>query len=309
MADLVVELDQVEPGRVRESLARAVGDPTLQLGLWLPERHAWVSEGGSELKLPADSSRGVTYLGDRLAVVVHDRDLLDQPRLVEAAGSAARLALENERLQVALRAQVAEVHASRARIIESADAARRRLERDIRHGAREQLLALRTGLHQLTAHLDAEGRSLLTETQQELHLALAELRELALGIDPAILTDQGLDAAVRALAERAPVAVTVTGCGERLPAPVETAAYFLVSEALTNITKYAHATHAWVSLGRDNGHARIEVRDDGVGGANPTSGTGLRGLAERFNALDGKLSVDSPLGRGTTILAEIPCPA
>jgi len=309
VADLVVELERAEPGRVRESLARAVGDPTLQLGLWLPERQAWVGDDGSEFALPADNSRGVTYLGDRLAVVVHDRDLLDQPRLLEAAGSAARLALENERLQADLRADVAEVHASRARIIDSADTARRRLERDIRDGAREQLLHLRAGLHRLAGHLDAEGQSLLTETHEELRLALAELRDLARGIHPAILSEHGLDAAIRSLAERAPVPVTVNGCGERLPEPVETAAYFVVSEALTNITKYAHATHAWVSLERENGHAHVEVGDDGIGGANPTTGSGLRGLNDRVAALDGRLTIDSPPGGGTTIRAAIPCPA
>ena len=145
VSDLVVELGEVEPGGVRDALARTLGDPTLVLGLWLPERGVWADEQGRELAVPTDRSRGVTYLGDRLAVLIHDRDLLDQPRLLESVGSAARLALENERLQAQLRAQLEELRESRARIVKAGDEERRRLERDLHDGAQQRLLGAGDG--------------------------------------------------------------------------------------------------------------------------------------------------------------------
>jgi signal transduction histidine kinase len=306
VADLVVELGQIEPGRVRETLARTLGDPTLELGLWLPERRVWVDEAGHQLELPDDDRRAVTYFGDYLAVMVHDRDLLDQPRLLEAVGSAGRLALENERLQAELRAQLRELQASRARIVRTADEERRRLERDLHDGAQQRLLGLGMGLNLLTDHLLDGGQELLGEVQGELDDALRELRELARGIHPAVLTDQGLDAAVRTLAQRAPLPVAVTSDGTRPPAHVETAAYFVVSEALANVAKYAHATQASVELARDNGDLRVAISDDGVGGANLGVGSGLTGLADRVGALGGGLSLDSPVGEGTRLTALIP---
>ena len=155
---------------------------------------------------------------------------------------------------------------------------------------------------------DAPPAALLDTAMEELQVGLKELRELARGIHPAILTDQGLDAALRGLAARTPVPVKLLEVPEdRLPAPVETAAYFVVAEALTNVAKYARATVATVSVARVDGHAVIEIRDDGVGGADPRSGSGLRGLSERIAALDGELELDSPEGAGTTIRARLPC--
>jgi signal transduction histidine kinase len=308
VADLVVELGRIEPGRVRETLARTLGDPSLQLGLWLPERRVWVDEEGLELALSTpDDGRAVTYVGDRLAVMIHHPDLLDQPRLLEAVGSAGRLALENERLQAELRAQLRELQASRARIVRTADEERRRLERDLHDGAQQRLLGLGMGLQLLTSHADDHGRRLLSDVQHELDEALRELRELARGIHPAVLTDQGLAAAVRTLAQRASIPVTVTSVDERAPAHVETAAYFVVSEALANIAKYAHASRATVDLARDNGNLRVEIADDGVGGASLDAGSGLTGLADRVGALGGRLSLDSPTRGGTRLTAQIPC--
>ena len=309
VSDLVVELGQVEPGEVREALARTLGDPTLVLGLWLPQRGVWADEQGRELAVPTDRSRGVTYLGDRLAVLIHDRDLLDQPRLLESVGSAARLALENERLHAQLRAQLVELQESRARIVKAGDEERRRLERDLHDGAQQRLLALGMGLQLLQGHVDASSEELLQENERELRHALQELRELAQGIHPAALTDNGLGDAVRTLAQRAPVPVDVEvdeSMG-RLPGHVETAAYFVVAEALANIAKYADATEARVTVGRTNSQARIEIQDDGNGGATPDRGSGLRGLTDRVGALDGQLTIDSPPGKGTRIIAEIPC--
>ena len=185
--------------------------------------------------------------------------------------------------------QLVELRESRARIVRAGDEERRRLERDLHDGAQQRLLALGMGLQLLHGHVDPAAQELLTESDHELQEALRELRELAQGIHPAALTDNGLADAVRTLAQRAPVAVTVdvdehTG---RLPGHVETAAYFVVAESLANIAKYAQASEAWVTVGRENGSARIEIRDDGKGGATPDRGTGLRGLADRVGALDG----------------------
>jgi signal transduction histidine kinase len=293
---------------VRTTLAATLGDPSLQLGLWLPERRVWVDEHGRELELPDhDDRRAVTYVGEHLAVMVHHPDLLDQPRLLEAVGSAGRLALENERLQAELRAQLRVLQASRARIVRTADEERRRLERDLHDGAQQRLLGLGMGLQLLGSHVDAGGAETLGELQQDLDQALRELRELARGIHPAVLTDQGLAPAVRTLSQRASIPVTVTSVGERAPAHVETAAYFVVSEALANIARYAQATRATVDLARHNGDLRVEIADDGVGGASLDTGSGLTGLADRVGALGGRLSIESPTGAGTRLTALIPC--
>ncbi len=278
-----------EPGQVRAALARAVGDPTLEVGLWLPDRQAWVDEQGEPLRLPPGEGRHATYIGERLAVVVHELDLVDQPALLEAAGSAARLALENARLQAELRAQLVELRESRARIVRAGDDERRRLERDLHDGAQQRLLALGMGLQLLHAHVDPAARELLADSENELHHALRELRELAHGIHPAALTDNGLADAVRTLAQRAPVPITIEIDEQagRLPQHVETAAYFVVAEALANIAKYADAHQASITVARNNGNAHIEIRDNGKGGANPDHGTGLKGLADRVGALDG----------------------
>jgi signal transduction histidine kinase len=310
VADLVVELGRVEPGRVHETLARTLGDPTLILGLWLPERGIWVDEGGRELRIPSGDERGVTYVGEGLAVLIHDRDLLDQPRLLEAVGSAGRLALANERLQAEQRAQLAELRDSRARIVRAGDEERRRLERDLHDGAQQRLLGVGLALQLLRSTIEGNRAAahVLDEAEAEVQGALRELRELARGIHPAVLTDQGLAAAVRTLGERSPIPVRVETSVERLPGHVETAAYFVVAEALANVVKYAHASHAWVIVERDHNCARVEVGDDGVGGAVAgNGGSGLRGLADRVGALDGRIELDSPVGGGTRLTAVIPC--
>jgi signal transduction histidine kinase len=256
----------------------------------------------------------VTILGPAeapVAALVHDPVLLERRALLNAAGAAARLALENERLQAELRAQLAELRASRARIVTAGDEERRRLERDLHDGAQQRLLSLGLALQLARGQLgpDANGAAeILAEADGELHAALEDLRELAHGIHPAVLTEQGLGPALQTLAERSPVPVTIVELPDgRLPAPAEAAAYFLVSEALANIVKYARASRARVSVARVNGGVLVEVDDDGVGGADPERGSGLRGLSDRVHALDGKLEVESPPGRGTRLHAEIPC--
>ncbi|MET0731412.1 MAG: sensor histidine kinase, partial [Solirubrobacterales bacterium] len=204
-----------------------------------------------------------------------------------------------------------ELKASRARIVAAADEARRRLERDLHDGAQQRLVALALNLRLAATKLETDpeaAAALLSETATELGEATTELRELARGLHPAVLSDRGLRPALEALAGRAPLPVELDASQpERLPEAVESASYFVVAEALTNVARYAHASRAEVSVSRENGEVEVSIRDDGVGGADPEAGSGLRGLADRVAALDGRLEVVSPPGAGTTVRAVIPC--
>ena len=228
---------------------------------------------------------------------------------MRAAGAAAALALENQRLEAELRARIEDLRASRARLVEAGDAERRRLERDLHDGAQSRLVALALKLKLARMKVDggSEAAALLDESSAELQASLDELRELARGIHPAVLTDHGLAAALRALAGRAPVPVSVTVEADDLPPAVETAVYFVVAEGLTNVAKYAGASSAAVTVMRRASRVAVEIADDGVGGADVASGSGLRGLADRVGALDGRISLESPPGAGTTLRAELPC--
>jgi signal transduction histidine kinase len=211
------------------------------------------------------------------------------------------------KLDAELRESHEELRASRARIVAAGDAERRRLERDLHDGAQARLVALAVLLRTARTRADGELATMLDRALEELQTSLSELRELARGIHPAVLTDRGLEPALQALASRAPVPVTVDAdSDDRLPGPVESAAYFVVSEALTNVAKYARATQATVAVRRENGQVVVEVTDDGVGGADAAQGSGLRGLADRVAALDGTLSFESPAGEGTRVHAQIP---
>jgi signal transduction histidine kinase len=211
-------------------------------------------------------------------------------------------------LDAELRESLEELRASRARIVEAADAERRRLERDLHDGAQSRLVALALLLRSARQRAsDPDLAATLDQAQEELQTSLAELRELARGIHPAVLSQRGLEPALEALATRAPVPVTLAvDVGGRLPDAHESAAYFVVSEALVNVAKYAQASHATVAVRRIDGRVSVEVADDGVGGADPTRGSGLRGLADRVAALDGTLALDSPAGRGTRLQADLP---
>jgi signal transduction histidine kinase len=312
VADLVVELgSSPSPGRVRDAIARTLGDPSLRLGFWLPDGERYVDPDGQTLDLENGPTRAISVLehdGQRLAALAHDPSLLDERELLDAVGAAASLALENARLQAELRAQLAEVRASRARIVEAGDAERRRLERDLHDGAQQRLLGIRLAL-QLARGQAADERALeqlLAEADAEVVAALAELRALARGIHPAILTDEGLAPALAALARRTPIPVELAVCPERLPAPVEATVYFVAAEALANVAKHAHASRVTLQVARTNGRVAIEIGDDGIGGAD-TAATGLRGLRDRVEALDGRLRIDSPPHNGTRITAAIPC--
>jgi signal transduction histidine kinase len=223
---------------------------------------------------------------------------------------ARRLADSNARLQRQVEAQLEEVRASRARIVEAGDRERRRVERDLHDGAQQRLVALslelRLARNAMGDDADPAIRSRLDRATEEAQAALAELRDLALGIHPLVLTESGLGAAVESLVDRSPVDVAVDIGPERYEPAVEGAAYFVIAEALTNVAKYARATTARVHAARHGDDLRIEVRDDGIGGADPRSGSGLRGLADRLAALDGTMNVESPVGGGTRVSARIP---
>jgi signal transduction histidine kinase len=303
-------------GGLRDALADALDDPTLELVYWLPDDRRYVDASGRPVELPDDDdpSRAATKVerdGVCVAAIVHDATLPEVGEHVRAVGAAAFLALDNERLDAELRAKIDELRASRERMLSIGLEERRRLERDLHDGAQQRLVSMALNIRLARAKLNEDplaADELLGSAAVELDAALAELRELARGIHPAVLSDRGLGTALETLASRAPVPVELSELPPgRLPEAVELAAYFVVAEALTNVAKYADASHATVDVARENGRVVVEVADDGVGGADPEHGTGLRGLADRLAVLEGRLEIDSERGRGTTIRARIPC--
>lgn len=304
MTGLVVDLGEPATGGVlRDRLARALGDPTLVVGYWLPGQGQYVDEAGRPVALPAGGAgRAVTPVeedGRPVAVLVHDPAVLDDPALLSAVGSAARLAVSNARLQAEVAARVGDVEASRRRIVEALDEQRRRLERELRDGAERRLARV--------AELLADCDEPLADVRTGVDAAQAELREFARGMHPATLTEQGLGASVGELAERSPIPVEVAVPPGRFPPAIEAAAYFVCAESLTNAAKHANASRARIRIAHGNGQLTVVVADDGVGGADPSRSSGLRGLADRVEALGGSLAVDSPPGSGTRVMAELPC--
>lgn len=302
-------------GALRNALADALGDPTLELAYWVPDQDAYVDAAGQPVRVdPAPAGKVSTIIeheGERIAAIVHSPGLAEERELVQTAGAAAGLTLRNERLDAELRAKVAELQASRSRIVQAGYEQRRRLERDLHDGAQQRLMALGIDLRMVRERIehDPQGAAeLLDESLHELNEATAELRELARGIHPAVLTNRGLHAALKGLASRSPVPVELLQTpADRLPPSVESAVYFVVAEALTNAARYSRAQTVTVGVVRDNGHVDVEVRDDGVGGADADQGSGLRGLQDRVAALDGRLELTSPQGLGTILRATIPC--
>jgi len=314
VGELVVHLESASVDTLRDELARALEDPTLEVGLWLPDRGIYVDASGVEFSVPEDSiDRAVTVIendGEPLAVLVHDPTLREEPKLVEAVAAAARLALVNARLHAEVRAQLETVQESRARIAAAADEERRRIERDLHDGAQQRLVALalelRSAQRQLADSGDPDMQRLLASTADELQVAVEELRDLAQGIHPGILTQGGLAYALEALAARAPLPVTVTATSERFSPEIEATAYFVACEALTNVVKHSGASSAEIGARRDNGTLVLEVSDDGAGGAGLDGGSGLRGLTDRVEAVGGLLLVESSRD-GTLVRGVIPC--
>ncbi len=316
VAGLVIELGATATSvDLRDALGRALGDPSLEVAYWVPAGARYVDSGGSPVRLPRPGDeRAATVVerdGEPIAALIHDPALAENHELVQSVCAAAALTLENARLQAELRARLAELQASRARLVEATDTERRRIERDLHDGTQQRLVSVAMALGLAESKLAADRpavQPVLREAREALTVALAELRELTHGIRPAILVERGLAAALDDLSRRAalPVQLVIT-ISDRLPEQIEGAAYFVASEALTNAAKHSHASEVTLIASHKNGVLMLEVADDGIGGAAPEGGSGLRGLADRVEALGGRLTVSSPPGRGTTIRAEIPC--
>jgi signal transduction histidine kinase len=316
VAGLVVELGEGAPGvDLRDALARALGDPSLELAFWFADGARFVDREGRRVQLPGgEAGRVATVVerdGEPVAALVHDPALGENAELVASVCAAAALTLENERLQADLRARLSELQASRARLVEATEAERRRIERDLHDGTQQRLVSIAMSLGLAEARLPSDPGSvgpIVREAREALAQALAELRELGQGIHPSILSERGLAAALDELCGRSALPASLdVDLAARLPAQVETAAYFVVSEALTNAAKHSHAHRVRVSAAADARVLAVEIADDGIGGAGGGAGTGLRGLADRVEALGGTLTLSSPPGRGTTLRVEIPC--
>lgn len=318
VGDLVVKLaGGLAPERLQPALAQALHDPSLEVAYWLPAQEWFADLEGRRIELSTDDSeRAVSILGDPsspIAALVYDASLVHEGQLVDAAAAALRMALENARLQVQLRAQLEEVRESRARLVEAADNERQRVERDLHDGAQQQLVTLLLSMQMTKTEAmrrsDPETAVMIEANIVALKQALEELRELGRGIHPTILTQAGLVPAIMSLGERSPIPVEVRGeLGDvRLEPPLEAALYFVVSEAMTNAVKHSRARRMCVSLDRPPGIAVVEISDDGVGGAVLSMGSGLRGLIDRVAAVGGRLTVKSDREGGTTIHAEVPC--
>jgi signal transduction histidine kinase len=315
VGNLFVEIraDQ-SPAALRDALARALRDPSLELAYWLPEFGSWADLNGRGVVLPETASgRAITLIdreGTRLAALLHDPALEEEHELLAAVGAAAGIALENGRLQAEQKAHLEELKGSRARVIDAGQRERKRLERNLHDGAQQRLIALSLELSLLEKQVAGDGdtRARLDQARREIAVSLEELRAVARGLHPAVLSGHGLEVALQSLVANAPLSVRLNVSFEdRLPEQIEVAAFYVVSESLANIGKHARAASASIDVSRARGFVVIEVIDDGVGGADSERGSGLRGLADRVEALGGVLRVWSPAGAGTRLRAEMPC--
>jgi signal transduction histidine kinase len=311
VTDLVVELGEARSGTLRGELARALGDPTLEVGYWLPDRAMFVDAEGRLLSLPEPGSgRSVTTVereGQPVAVLVHDPAVLEDPGLLEAVTSAAQLAAANARLQAEVRARVVELGASRRRILAARDEERRRLERRLHDGPEARLGELAVTLRR--GHRSATGeqtRDQLAHAEDQLTRTLEELHRLGHGLHPHVLAEHGLADALAALAKDLHLPVEINVSTTQLPQWVAVAAYYVCAEALANVAKHAAAAHVAIAVTASEDRVKVEIADDGVGGADPAHGSGLRGLADRVETLGGMLRVESVPGHGTRLAAEIP---
>src|SRR5213079_3111906 len=309
---LIIELrPDLAPADLRDALARALRDPSLTLAYWLPEFASWVDLDGQRTQLPESGGGRAATLIDRhganVAALLHDPALEDEPELLAAVGAAAGIALENGRLQAEQRAHLEELKGSRARVIEAGQRERKRLERNLHDGAQQRLIALSLELSLLEKQVagDGDARARLDQARHEIAVSLDELRAVARGLHPAVLSGHGLEVALQSLVANAPLSVRLNvGFEDRLPEQIEVAAFYVVSESLANVGKHAQAESASIDVSRVGGMVVVEVSDDGVGGADSEGGSGLRGLADRVEALGGALRVWSPVGGGTRLRAE-----
>jgi signal transduction histidine kinase len=311
---LVVDLGTPgQAGTLGAKLARALGDPSLVIGYRVPGTDSFVDDAGQAVKLPpAASGRTVTPLvvaGEQVAVLVHDEALLADRQLVESVAAAAQVAVANAALQAEARAQAAELERSRRRIVEAGDAQRRRIQEELGRGAGRRLDRVAALLVDVRARVAEGDAPAVRALEGELGAARHELEEFARGVHPVILTDAGLVPALAQLADRSAIPVEVRGAVGRLPPAVEAALLFVCSEALANVAKHAAASHVTIDVAGDRRRVSVAVADDGRGGADPSTGSGLRGLADRVEALGGRLAVTSRPGEGTRVAAELELPA
>ncbi|MBU2668912.1 hypothetical protein KOI35_35920 [Actinoplanes bogorensis] len=303
LGELMVAL-RAEPDDLSPALARALRDPTARLLYWLPQYLCWVGSDG----VPASLGESATLIrrdGEPVAAIVHHPS---DDALLDAVVAAVEMVLDNGRLRAELRAGLAEVRGSRARVAEAGRRERRRLERDLHDGAQQRLvgLSLRLGLLETRLDGDPDARQAVVEARAEVATSLAELRDLSRGLYPAVLSAHGLAVAVESVPAPVPIRLICEVPG-RLPEAIEVAAYYVVCESLTNVGRHAGASSAAVSLRLAGDRLLVEISDDGTGGADPDRGSGLRGLADRVETLGGTLRVRSPAGGGTRVRAELPC--
>jgi signal transduction histidine kinase len=304
VAGLLVELRADPTTDLQAPLARALRDPSLRLAYWLPQFGSWADQDGKEVALPtADEHRAVR-------TIYRDDEPMDEAELLDTVAATAGIALENGRLRAEASARLQELQRSRVRVFEASRQERQRLERDLHDGAQQRLVAvsLELGLLVESATADAEVRQRLARAKNEVSASLEELRDVARGIYPAVLSDHGLAVALESLTARAAVPVELEiDFADRLPPAVEVAAFYVVSEALTNIDKHADATSATIRVRRTDAAVTVDISDDGVGGTETGEGSGLRGLADRVEALGGRFRTWTPATGGTCVHAEIPC--
>jgi signal transduction histidine kinase len=308
VADLVVELGETRATTVRDALAHALADPSLEVAYRADD--GWVDLEGEPFVLPSEGAgRALTPIerdGKPVAMLVHDPEILSDRGIADAVARAARLAAANARLQRDVRAQAAELEASRRRLLVAGDAERRRLERRLREGPELRLVRLADHLERARPSVSGDVPPLLEQAERRLASAIAELEELGRGLHPRLLSERGLEGALAELAERSVLPVEVSVASSRLPEELEAAVYFICSEALANAAKHASATKVVIDVAADGDELAVEVGDDGRGGADTVRGSGLRGLADRVEALGGELRIESPPGGGTLIAARLP---
>ncbi len=290
---------------VEGALREATGDSHLSVAYWIDDRERWVNEAGAPV-VPDPDGITVQRRGVAIAAVTFDEYHMER-RTVEAVLGEAVSELENVRLRASLALQLVEVRESRARIVSAQIAERRKIERNLHDGAQQRLLALALQLRAAEiSHDPTRGSQALSGAVEELRLAVKELRDLANGLAPSTLTDEGLGAALEDLASRTPVPIHLSATGERFAATVEETAWFIACEAVANAVKHAAPRTLEIAAQRENERLRLVIEDDGVGGADP-SGAGLRGIADRAEAIGGHLTVRERDGAGTTVIAELPC--
>jgi signal transduction histidine kinase len=308
VGELALALDDaITSTELEARIGDALGDPTARLVFLRDGGEGLIDVRGRMIEVGSDRSREMiqTSDGEDLGAIIYDPAVDDA--LAASVSATATLAVRNESLRAELRRNLLEVERSRERIAEAAIEERRRIERDLHDGAQQGLLALGASLSSIRGKTDGEVGRLVDEAIEDLKVTVEGLRDLARGVHPPILTDRGLAPAIETLAEQAPFPVELHLSSARFRPAVEAAAYFLVAEALANAARHANATSVAVETARSGEWLTVEITDDGTGGADPRGGSGLQGLKDRVEALGGELHIASPIGRGTTLKAILPC--